>query len=145
MGFFSLELADLVEEFVGVEIDTPGDQGGPSRTRSPAAGRTGSSWRGAAEELLPGLLERLDPKATTLILDPPRKGCEPATLELLQRLGLAQIIYVSCHPATLARDLNVLCGGGVFEVKKIVPLDMFPQTQHVECVADIRRKAALLP
>ncbi|MEK7706689.1 MAG: hypothetical protein AAB380_01675, partial [Verrucomicrobiota bacterium] len=49
-----------------------------------------------------------------------------------------QVIYVSCHPATMARDLNVLCGDGVFELAGVVPLDMFPQTQHVECVADLR-------
>jgi 23S rRNA (uracil1939-C5)-methyltransferase len=50
----------------------------------------------------------------------------------------AQIVYVSCHPATMARDLNILCAGGVFELMRITPLDMFPQTQHVECVADAR-------
>jgi 23S rRNA (uracil1939-C5)-methyltransferase len=54
------------------------------------------------------------------------------------RRAVIQVIYVSCHPATLARDLNVLCAGGVFELKNVTPLDMFPQTQHVECVADLR-------
>jgi len=44
---------------------------------------------------------------------------------------------VSCHPATMARDLNILCGNGVFELARVQPLDMFPQTQHVECVADL--------
>ena len=56
----------------------------------------------------------------------------------MRQTGPRQVLYVSCHPATLARDLNVLCAGNVFEVKKIVPLDMFPQTQHAECVADAR-------
>jgi 23S rRNA (uracil1939-C5)-methyltransferase len=59
-------------------------------------------------------------------------------LELLRRERPSQIIYVSCHPATMARDLNVLCGDGVFKLVQVVPLDMFPQTQHVECVADLR-------
>ena len=49
-----------------------------------------------------------------------------------------QVIYVSCHPATLARDLKWLCENG-YTVKSVTPLDMFPQTQHVECVADLRR------
>jgi 23S rRNA (uracil1939-C5)-methyltransferase len=49
---------------------------------------------------------------------------------------------VSCHPATLARDLNVLCSDGVFELVRVIPLDMFPQTQHVECVADLRATVA---
>ena len=55
----------------------------------------------------------------------------------------AQIIYISCHPATLARDLNVLCDEEVYELVKVIPLDMFPQTQHVECVADLRARPAL--
>ena len=61
-------------------------------------------------------------------------------LEQLREVRPRQIIYVSCHPATLARDLNVLCEGGVFELRSVTPLDMFPQTQHVECVADLRHK-----
>jgi 23S rRNA (uracil1939-C5)-methyltransferase len=63
-------------------------------------------------------------------------------LAALRESGPAQILYVSCHPATLARDLNVLCQDGVFELKNVTPLDMFPQTQHVECVADLRRRGA---
>jgi 23S rRNA (uracil1939-C5)-methyltransferase len=94
---------------------------------------------GTAEELLPGLLARFSAEKTTVLLDPPRKGCRPETLELLRRIRPAQIIYVSCHPATIARDLNVLCSEHVFNVTRVVPLDMFPQTSHVECVADVRR------
>jgi 23S rRNA (uracil1939-C5)-methyltransferase len=75
-----------------------------------------------------------------VILDPPRKGCWPETLELLRQTKPAQVIYVSCHPATMARDLNILCADGVFELARVQPLDMFPQTQHVECVADLRRR-----
>jgi 23S rRNA (uracil1939-C5)-methyltransferase len=83
-------------------------------------------------------MQEFPPGQTTVMLDPPRKGCWPATLELLRQTRPAQIIYVSCHPATMARDLNVLCGSGVFELAGVAPLDMFPQTQHVECVADLR-------
>jgi 23S rRNA (uracil1939-C5)-methyltransferase len=88
-----------------------------------------------------GLLGRFPPEETCLILDPPRTGCPPESLEVLRQSGLKQVIYVSCHPATLARDLNVLSQGDVFKVSEIVPLDMFPQTQHVECVANLRRDA----
>jgi 23S rRNA (uracil1939-C5)-methyltransferase len=59
-------------------------------------------------------------------------------LQLLRQVRPAQLIYVSCHPATMARDLNVLCADHVFTVSQVVPLDMFPQTAHVECVADLR-------
>jgi 23S rRNA (uracil1939-C5)-methyltransferase len=90
------------------------------------------------EDSLPTLLQRFSPEATTVLVDPPRKGCLPATLQLLRRERPAQIIYVSCHPATMARDLKTLCEEGLFKLERVVPLDMFPQTQHVECVADLR-------
>src|SRR5205085_7192687 len=93
---------------------------------------------GVVEEKLPELLGRFSPAASAVLLDPPRKGCQPAVLELLRRERPAQVIYVSCHPATMARDLNVLCADGVFNLVQVVPLDMFPQTQHVECVAELR-------
>jgi 23S rRNA (uracil1939-C5)-methyltransferase len=63
-------------------------------------------------------------------------------LERLREVRPAQVIYVSCHPATMARDLNILCREGVFKLTQMVPLDMFPQTAHVESVADLRRAAA---
>ena len=137
VGFFSIELADLVEEFAGVEVDTAAikaaRQNALARDR-----RNGQFLAGRAEELLPHMLGRFEAGETAVILDPPRTGCPPEMLEALRQSRPRQVLYVSCHPATLARDLNVLCAGGVFELKKIVPLDMFPQTQHVECVADAR-------
>jgi 23S rRNA (uracil1939-C5)-methyltransferase len=93
---------------------------------------------GAAEELLPGLLQRFTPPATTVLLDPPRKGCPRQMLELLRQIRPAQVIYVSCHPATMARDLNALCADGVFTLAQVTPFDMFPQTQHIETIADLR-------
>jgi 23S rRNA (uracil1939-C5)-methyltransferase len=59
-------------------------------------------------------------------------------LELLRRVRPQQVIYVSCQPATIGADLNILCRDGVFNIAQVVPLDMFPQTAHVECVADLR-------
>ncbi|MCX6892518.1 MAG: hypothetical protein NTX51_13490, partial [Verrucomicrobia bacterium] len=96
---------------------------------------------GTAEELLPKALSRFPAAATTVLLDPPRKGCHRDTLELLRQARTAQVIYVSCDPATMARDLNILCADGVFELAGVVPLDMFPQTSHVESVADLRCRA----
>jgi 23S rRNA (uracil1939-C5)-methyltransferase len=95
------------------------------------------------EEILPELLKKFLPEKTAVILDPPRKGCWPETLQLLRGSRPAQVIYVSCHPATMARDLNILCGDGVFELARVQPLDMFPQTQHIECVADLRARQNL--
>ncbi len=138
VGFFSLELGDLVESFVGVELDAPAIKA----ARHNAAARqraNGEFIAGAAEELLPALLGRFAAEATTVLLDPPRKGCRAEVLQRLRQARPAQVLYVSCHPATMARDLNVLAGAGVFELARVVPLDMFPNTQHVECVADLRR------
>jgi tRNA/tmRNA/rRNA uracil-C5-methylase (TrmA/RlmC/RlmD family) len=141
VGFFSIELGDLVQSFIGVELDRLAIQA--ARRNAAARGRlNGQFVASAAEDVLPTLLSRFNPQATTVLLDPPRKGCQPDLLHVLRRVQPAQIIYVSCHPATMARDLNVLCADGVFELAQVVPLDMFPNTQHVECVADIRCKSA---
>jgi len=91
-----------------------------------------------SEEALPGLLKKFSPEKTAVILDPPRKGCQPEILQWLRAARPAQVIYVSCNPATLASDLNILCSDGVFDIVRVQPLDMFPQTKHVECVADLR-------
>jgi len=137
VGFFGIELADAVESFVGVEYDQRAIQ---SARRNAAARNinNGEFIASAVEAVLPELLKRNSPPATTVLLDPPRIGCWPQTLKLLRETRPAQVIYVSCHPATMARDLNILCGNGVFELVRVQPLDMFPQTQHVECVADLR-------
>jgi len=137
VGFFSIELAGAVESFVGVEYDQRAIQS----ARHNAASRNLSNGRFIAatvEEVLPEVLKPFSPATTTVILDPPRKGCLPRTLQLLREMKPAQVIYVSCHPATMARDLNTLCSDGVFALRRVTPLDMFPQTQHVECVADVR-------
>jgi tRNA/tmRNA/rRNA uracil-C5-methylase (TrmA/RlmC/RlmD family) len=141
VGFFAIELAADVESFAGVEYDRMAIRA--ARQNAVKHGATNGEFiSGSAEGLLPGLLEKFNPRLTTVILDPPRKGCLPQTVELLRRVGPAQIIYISCHPATMARDLNAFTAAGVFELRRVVPLDMFPQTQHVECVADLRHAAA---
>ena len=137
VGFFGIELADVVESFVGVEYD---QQAIKSARRNAASHQrtNGEFISGDVEQVLPQLLKKFSPEATSLLLDPPRKGCPRELLELLRQERPSQIIYVSCHPATMARDLNVLCAEGVFKLMQVVPLDMFPQTQHVECVAELR-------
>jgi 23S rRNA (uracil1939-C5)-methyltransferase len=74
------------------------------------------------------------------ILDPPRAGCQPEALQALARLRIPRIIYVSCSPPTLARDLARLQALG-YQTSAVQPLDMFPQTYHIECVATLHRSA----
>ena len=139
VGFFSLELAGQVESFVGVELDGLAIQA--ARRNAAARGRTnGEFLAGATEALLPQLLGQFPPEATTVLLDPPRKGCRREILQMLSEVRPAQVIYISCDPATMARDLNALCAGNVFELVQVVPVDMFPQTSHIESVADLRCK-----
>jgi tRNA/tmRNA/rRNA uracil-C5-methylase (TrmA/RlmC/RlmD family) len=137
VGFFGIELADLVESFVGVEYDRLAINSARKNIASRKISN-GEFISSTVEEVLPTLLQKFSPEKTSVILDPPRKGCLPETLRLLRETKPSQIIYVSCHPATMARDLNILCAEGVFELARVQPLDMFPQTQHVECVADLR-------
>jgi tRNA/tmRNA/rRNA uracil-C5-methylase (TrmA/RlmC/RlmD family) len=137
VGFFGIELADAVESFVGVEYDRQAIESARRNARARGCAN-GEFIAATVEQALPELLKRFSRERTAVVLDPPRKGVHPEVLQWLGRERPAQIIYVSCHPATMARDLNMLCGESVFELVRVIPLDMFPQTQHVECVADVR-------
>ena len=82
------------------------------------------------------LMELAEDGIDAVVLDPPRAGCAPGTLEALVARPPRRIVYVSCDPETLARDLAVLAAGP-FRIESVVPVDMFPQTHHVECVATL--------
>lgn len=140
VGFFGIEAAGSVESFVGVEYDQQAIRAARKNLESRAI-HNGEFIAATAEEALPELLKKYPAAKTAVLLDPPRKGCWPGLLDLLRETRPAQVIYVSCHPATMARDLNILCRDGVFELTRVQPLDMFPQTQHVECVANLRAVA----
>ena len=81
------------------------------------------------------ILSRLSIQPDIILLDPPRKGCDRTVLEMLLKLQPTQIVYVSCKPSTLARDLKILCENGLYHLTQVQPVDFFPQTPHVECVA----------
>lgn len=88
--------------------------------------------QGKVEDLLPTLAEQAD----GLVIDPPRAGCQRPVLAALAHNPVKRIVYVSCDPSTLARDLDILCHEyGTYRLDSVQPLDMFPQTAHIESVA----------
>ena len=80
-------------------------------------------------------------KADVLVLDPPRKGVDHQVVVAALALAPRRVVYVSCDPATMARDLAKLAGGG-YQLVEVQPVDMFPHTAHIECVALMERQAA---
>ena len=80
--------------------------------------------------------ERVD----AVVLDPPRAGCAGSVTGWLALAGPQRVVYVSCDPATLARDLHVLVASGPYALDSLEVVDMFPQTHHVECVAGMTRR-----
>lgn len=86
---------------------------------------------GKAEEVAPKLKKE---NPAVVFLDPPRKGADKKALEAIITMAPEKIVYISCNPATLARDLKFLCGEG-YQLKTVIPVDMFPNTSHVETVA----------
>lgn len=92
---------------------------------------------GRVEDVFPRLVEE-KVQAPILILDPPRKGVDASALEAVSKLNPQRVIYVSCNPATLARDLKILESFG-YKTKSVQPLDLFPQTFHVESVSILDR------
>ena len=93
--------------------------------------------QGKVEDVLPALAMEVD----GLVIDPPRAGCQRSVLDTLAQHPPTRIVYVSCDPSTLARDLHILCHiHSTYRLRSVQPLDMFPQTAHIECVAVLERQ-----
>ena len=93
---------------------------------------------GKSEEVIPRLIED-GIKPDVIVVDPPRKGCDAKLLEAIGEAKPERVVYVSCDPSTLARDLKHLFGFG-YEVVEVQPVDMFPMTKHVETCVLLQRK-----
>jgi 23S rRNA (uracil1939-C5)-methyltransferase len=132
VGTFALPLARAGAHMTGVEVYAPAIE---DARRSAALNELGPvEWHaGPVEAILGKLKGRFD----GAVLDPPRRGCEPAALQQLLRLRPARIVYVSCHPGTLARDCKMLREGG-YDVERAEMIDLFPQTHHVESIVLLR-------
>jgi 23S rRNA (uracil1939-C5)-methyltransferase len=130
IGTFSLPLASKVRQVLGIEVHEASVQ--QAKANASINGITNALFEaGDCGTLMTDLAQCPD----IVLLDPPRQGCDRLVLENLIGRPPQHLVYVSCKPATLARDLKLLLESGRFELQGIQPVDFFPQTAHVECAA----------
>ena len=130
IGTISLFLAQKARKVYGVEIVPEAIE--DARRNAELNGMTNVEFAvGEAETVIPEWYEN-GVEADVLVVDPPRKGCDEKLLQTILSMKPKKVVYVSCNPATLARDLRILEDGG-YQTVEVQPVDMFPQTTHVEC------------
>ncbi|MGG1940383.1 23S rRNA (uracil(1939)-C(5))-methyltransferase RlmD [Paenibacillus polymyxa] len=132
IGTISLFLAQHADQVYGVEIVKEAIDD----ARSNALLNEMSNVKfevGASEDVIPAWKEQ-GITADVIVVDPPRKGCDPRLLDTILEMKPERVVYVSCNPSTLARDLRILEDGG-YSTVEVQPVDMFPHTVHVESVA----------
>lgn len=136
-GLFSVFLAPYAGQVIGVEINESSVR--YARLNAERLGAQNAEFvYGDIENVLSGMADGMAP-VDLIILDPPRTGLSPATLTAIAGLAPPEIIYISCNPATQARDVRFLGEQG-YGLQSLQPLDMFPQTEHIETIAFLRRR-----
>jgi tRNA/tmRNA/rRNA uracil-C5-methylase (TrmA/RlmC/RlmD family) len=137
VGLFALLLADLAGHVYGMELDAVAIQ-----VANQNAVRLGLKnydfYPGTTDRLLFYTLRQTKVDEVCLILDPPRSGCGKQVLKTLAKQKPRKLVYVSCAPAMLARDVKELLKSG-YRLERVTPFDMFPQTAHCEAVAELIR------
>lgn len=136
-GTIGLTVAADAAELIGVEVNE--DAVEDARFNARANGVKNARFYAADAGDFMEDMAKHGQKADVVITDPPRAGCSPRFLRSLIKLAPKRIVYVSCDPDTLARDLNTLTRAG-YKVVKIQPVDMFPHTNHVESVVCLKRQ-----
>jgi 23S rRNA (uracil1939-C5)-methyltransferase len=137
VGTISLFLAQQAKRVYGVEIVPEAVQ--DARRNAELNGIGNAEFEaGKAEEVIPAWREQ-GIRPDVIVVDPPRSGCDAALLDTIVAMRPQRVVYVSCNPSTLARDLRVLEDGG-FRTLEVQPVDMFPWTAHVEAVILMVRK-----
>ncbi|VEI05866.1 23S rRNA (uracil(1939)-C(5))-methyltransferase RlmD [Kurthia zopfii] len=132
IGSISLFLAKQAKSVLGVEIVPQAIE--DAKRNAAINGFDNTEFvAGAAEDVIPRWYKE-GKSADVLVVDPPRKGCDEALLTTILEQKPSKVVYVSCNPATLARDLRILEDGG-YKTKEVQPVDMFPHTAHCEAVA----------
>ena len=134
-GSIGLHMADSVNSVLGVEIVPDAVNNAISNAKKNNI-KNADFICGAAEDIMPDIVKTKG-KIDAVILDPPRKGCDESLLKCLLDTNIQKILYISCNPATLARDISIL--SEKYTPSAITPVDMFPHTSHVECVVLISR------
>jgi len=138
IGTISLFLAQKAKMVRGVEIIPAAIENAKENARLNGFDNT-EFFVGKAEEVLPEQFARTGERADVIVVDPPRKGCDETLLSTIIEMQPDRVVYVSCDSATLARDLKYLCERG-YELKKVCPVDMFPNTVSVETVVLLSHK-----
>ena len=138
VGLFSLFLAAAAGSIMGIEIDGPAVE--CARENLKAAGSDKVLFlHGDVGKVMKQQITKRGRLADIVILDPPRSGCDRSVLDSLRTSAVKKVIYISCNPATQARDLRYLVESG-FSLERLQPLDMFPQTGHIEVIALLKAK-----
>jgi 23S rRNA (uracil1939-C5)-methyltransferase len=134
IGTISLFLAQKARKVFGVEVVPEAIE--DAKRNAELNGMNNAEFAaGEAEAVIPKWYKEGN-TADVLVVDPPRKGCDEALLQTIVEMKPKKVVYVSCNPATLARDLRILEDGG-YKTVEVQPVDMFPMTTHVEAVAKI--------
>jgi 23S rRNA (uracil1939-C5)-methyltransferase len=136
IGSISLFLAQAAKKVIGIEIIP--EAVADARENAKRNGITNARFiLGEAEKTMPDLVKQ-GLQADVVVVDPPRAGCGRTLLESILAVRPKRVVYVSCNPATLARDMRILADGG-YSVSEVQLVDMFPQTAHVETVTLMSR------
>ncbi len=136
IGTISLIVSDKVKKVIGVELNKDAVKDAIKNAKNNHIKNTYFYNDDAGDFMVK--LANENKKMDLVIMDPPRSGSDEKFLSSLIKLSPKKVIYVSCNPVTLKRDLKYLTKNG-YKVKEIQPVDMFPQTAHVECVALLQR------
>jgi len=131
VGLFARQLTERFDRVVAVES-------APASQAALAHNLQGTNSETVASETLPFLRRRSNPRPDLIVVDPPRTGLGPEVTTLLADIAAPSLVYVSCDPATLARDLRALLGSG-YLFESVAFADLFPQTFHLETVVRLRR------
>ncbi|MHA6482752.1 23S rRNA (uracil(1939)-C(5))-methyltransferase RlmD [Paenibacillus sp. strain BS8-2] len=136
IGTISLFLARKAGHVYGVEIVPEAIE--DAKRNAALNGVDNTTFEAGPAEVVIPRWRKEGAKADVIVVDPPRKGCDPALLDTILKMQPERVVYVSCNPSTLARDLRVLEDGG-YRTVEVTPVDMFPWTVHVECVVWMSR------